>query len=44
MKRNQDLTPSDKEAAAVSNLVAKIQAVLDTLIVNPGNFDACVSR
>lgn len=41
MKRNQDLTPSDKETAAVSNLVSKIQAVLDTLIVNPGNFDAC---
>jgi len=41
MKRNQDLTPSEKEASAVNNLVTKIQGVLDILIVTPGNFDAC---
>ena len=43
MKRNQDLTPSQAEQTAVTNLVTKIQGVLDGLIVSPGNFDACVS-
>jgi hypothetical protein len=43
MKRNQDLTPSQAEQTAVTNIVNKIQAVLDGLIVSPGNFDACVS-
>ena len=33
-----------QETAAVTNLVTKAQAVFDNLIVNPGNFDACVSR
>jgi len=41
LKRNTDLTPSEKETTAVTNLVTKIQAVLDTLIVSPGTFDAC---
>ena len=34
----------DQEGVAVTNLVTKAQAVFDNLIVNPGNFDACVSR
>jgi len=41
MKRNQDLTPSEKESSAITALVTKVQAVLDTLIVSPGTFDAC---
>jgi len=41
LKRNGDLTPSEKEQNAIINLVSKIQGVLDTLIVSPGNFDAC---
>ncbi len=44
MKRNQDLTPAQSEQSAISNLVSKIQSVLDSLIVSPGNFDACVSH
>ena len=44
LKRNQDLTPSEKEANAVTNLVTKAQAVFDNLIVNPGNFDACIEE
>jgi len=44
VKRNQDLTPSEKETAAVTNLVTKAQAVFDNLIVNPGNFDACIEE
>lgn len=41
VKRNQDLTPSEKEQTAITSLVAKIQAVLDTLILSPGSFEAC---
>jgi len=41
MKRNQALTPSEKENSAIVALVTKIQAVLDGLIVSPGSFEAC---
>lgn len=41
MKRNTDLTPTQKEQTAVLNLVTKVQAVLDSLIITPGSFDAC---
>ena len=43
MKKNQDLTPSQAEQTALSNLVTKIQNVLDGLIISPGSFEACVS-
>ena len=43
LKRNTDLSPSPTEQTAVLNLVTKIATVLDTLIVTPGSFDACVS-
>ena len=43
VKRNTDLTPSPAEQTAVTNLVTKIQGVLDALIVTPGDFEACVS-
>ncbi|XP_064103392.1 interleukin enhancer-binding factor 2 homolog isoform X3 [Macrobrachium nipponense] len=43
LKRNADLSPTPAEQAAVLNLVTKIQGVMDNLIVDPGNFDACVS-
>jgi len=43
IKRNEDLTPSQAEQTAVTNLVNRVQAVLDGLIVAPGPFDACVS-
>nr|QBH73938.1 interleukin enhancer binding factor [Frankliniella cephalica] len=41
MKRNLDLTPTQHEHTAVLNLVTKVQAVLDGLIITPGTFDAC---
>ena len=43
LKRNGDLSPTPAEQASVLNLVTKIQAVMDNLIVDPGSFDACVS-
>jgi len=40
MKKHGLLTPSNKEQEAVLNLVTKITAVLDNLIVAPGSFEA----
>lgn len=42
MKRGQELTPGAHEQAAVLNLVTKIQAVLDNLVVAPTLFEAAV--
>ncbi|XP_076034716.1 interleukin enhancer-binding factor 2 homolog isoform X2 [Oratosquilla oratoria] len=44
LKRNADLSPTAQEQAAVLNLVTKIQGVMDNLIVDPGNFDACIEE
>lgn len=44
LKRNTDLSPSPHEQTSVLNLVTKIQAVMDNLVVAPGTFDACVSK
>jgi interleukin enhancer-binding factor 2 len=44
LKRNTDLSPSSHEQTSVLNLVTKIQAVMDNLVVAPGTFDACVSK
>jgi interleukin enhancer-binding factor 2 len=41
LKRNTDLSPSPHEQTSVLNLVTKIQAVMDNLVVAPGTFDAC---
>ena len=40
LKRHTLLTPPPKEQEAVANLVTKITAVLDNLIVAPGSFEA----
>lgn len=40
LKRHQDLTPSPQEQSAVQSLVTKINAVMDSIIVSPGNFEA----
>ncbi len=42
-KKNTDLSPSPAEQTAITNLVAKVQGVLDNLVVAPGDFDKCVS-
>jgi interleukin enhancer-binding factor 2 len=42
LKRNGDLTPSTNEQAAILALVSKINTVLDSLTITPGNFDAAV--
>ncbi|KAK6635435.1 hypothetical protein RUM44_000686 [Polyplax serrata] len=41
MQRNSDLTPKPQEQTAILNLVNKIQAVLDNLVVAPGSFESC---
>lgn len=44
-KRNQDLSPTDKEITALNNLVTKVTSVLDNLVVAPGDFDkACIEE
>lgn len=41
IKRNQDLTPKDQEQTQLTNLITKIQTILDNLVVTPGDFDSC---
>jgi len=43
LKRNQDLSPTPSEQTAIGNLVTKVQAVLDNLVVAPGDLTTCVS-
>ena len=40
-KRNTELSPTAAELSSISNLVTKVQAVLDNLVVAPGDFDKC---
>lgn len=40
-KRNTELSPTATELSSISNLVTKVQAVLDNLVVAPGDFDKC---
>lgn len=44
LKRNQDLTPSAQEQTSISNLVTKVQSILDNLVIAPGEFNTCVSK
>ncbi|CAG0882130.1 unnamed protein product [Darwinula stevensoni] len=41
LKRNNDLSPTSQEQTAILNLVNKVQAILDSLIVTPGAIEAC---
>ncbi|XP_034937842.1 interleukin enhancer-binding factor 2 homolog [Chelonus insularis] len=41
LKKNSDMCPTPKEQTAISDLVVKLQSVLDNLIVAPGTFEAC---
>jgi len=46
LKRNSDLSPNAAEQASILNLVTKVQAVMDAVIVDPGagTNDACVEE
>ncbi|XP_050098807.1 interleukin enhancer-binding factor 2 homolog [Anopheles aquasalis] len=41
LKRSQDLTPTAQEQTAISNLVLKVQGVLDNIVIAPGDFTKC---
>ncbi|KAH8318732.1 hypothetical protein KR074_004071 [Drosophila pseudoananassae] len=41
LKRNQDLSPTPSEQTAIGNLVTKVQAVLDNLVLAPGDLTTC---
>ncbi|XP_059471374.1 interleukin enhancer-binding factor 2 homolog [Neocloeon triangulifer] len=41
LKKSTDLTPSTQDQTAVLNLVTKLQAVLDAIVVTPGTLEAC---
>ncbi|XP_052864919.1 interleukin enhancer-binding factor 2 homolog [Anopheles cruzii] len=41
LKRSQDLTPTAAEQTAISNLVSKVQGVLDNIVIAPGDFTKC---
>lgn len=42
LKRNGDLTPATSEQASILALVSKVNTVLDSLTITPGNFEAAV--
>lgn len=43
LKRNQEnLSPNAIEQAAISNLVSKVQGILDNLAIAPGDLNICV--
>merc|ERR1712127_1102801 len=41
--RSQELTPGANEQTQLSNLLTKIQTIMDNLVLAPGDFDSCVS-
>lgn len=44
LKRHTELCPSPAAQSAILNLVTKLQTVLDTLVVAPGEFAACLEE
>jgi len=44
MQRNTDLTPKPQEQAELQNLVNRVQAILDNIVVAPASFETCVSN